>query len=325
MLPNVARIARLGTTFFIIVLAACTTGNAPGEPTPTPLLPTARPTVTPRPTPTRMAATLPPPAQPVATPTPIVHIVQPNDTLLGIANRYGVSLADLLAANAGVEPTRLQIGQQILIPPPNTGRATTNDVALLPSPTPLPFEIRGLNSARTPAGSLDILGEVFNPGPSALINVKLLVSLQDASGAPLQNAVVSTLLNVIPPNQASPFRVLFTEPPTDYAQFTVRPLRGEAAEVNRFVVPLRVVRVEGRPEGTLFRVNGELTNASNTTPNAVNLLVTIYDAERRVIGYRYIALSAAPLAPGANLPFDVSLTSLTDAIASFTVYAEGKR
>ncbi len=272
-----------------------------------------------------MAATLPPPAQPVATPTPIVHIVQPNDTLLGIANRYGVSLADLLAANAGVEPTRLQIGQQILIPPPNAGRATSNDVALLPSPTPLPFEIRGLNSARTPAGSLDILGEVFNPGPSALINVKLLISLQDASGAPLQNAIVSTLLNVIPPNQASPFRVLFTDPPMDYAQFTVRPLRGEAAEGNRLVVPLRVVRVEGRPEGTQFRVNGELTNASNITPSTVNLLVTIYDAERRVIGYRYIALSTAPLAPGASLPFDVSLTSLSDAIASFTVYAEGKR
>ncbi|MCS7088216.1 MAG: FxLYD domain-containing protein [Thermoflexales bacterium] len=308
-----------------LVLSGCAASSAPNEPTSTPPLPTARPTVTPRPTPTRMAATLPPPAQPVATPTPVVHIVQPNETLLGIANRYGVSLADLLAANAGVEPTRLQIGQRIVIPPPGAGRVRTGDAALLPSPTPLPYEIRGLNSTRTPAGSLDILGEVFNPGPSAMNNVKVLVSLQDAAGNPLQNAIVSTMLAVIPPNQASPFRVLFTDPPPNYAQFTVRPMRGEAAEAARSVVPLRVVRVEGRPEGARFRVNGELTNASNETPSAVNLLVTVYDAERRVVGYRYIALSSAPLPPGASLPFDASLTALTSQIASFAVYAEGVR
>ncbi len=36
-------------------------------------------------------------------PTPFAHVVKKDDTLLGIAIRYGISLEDLLAANPGIE------------------------------------------------------------------------------------------------------------------------------------------------------------------------------------------------------------------------------
>ena len=46
----------------------------------------------------------------------VVYAVKPNDTLWGIASRYGLFVNDLLAANPGVDPQRLRIGQTLRIP-----------------------------------------------------------------------------------------------------------------------------------------------------------------------------------------------------------------
>jgi len=307
-----------------LTLTACANNAANTTPTVTPTasLPTPRPTLTPRPTPTLGAATPPPPSQPVVTPTPIIYVVQSGDTLIPIANKFGVSVADLIAANGNLDATKLQIGQQLVIPQPKPEDVPA-DGLLMPSPTPMPYQIRALNYVRTPAGSLDVLGEVFNPGPSGLGNVKVLVTLQDGGGAALQNEVAVIALDMVPPNQTSPFRVLFTDPPQAYAQFNVQPLRGEPSDPNAAIVPLQITNADGKPDGVQFRVTGEVNNATADTPRQVRLLITIYDADRRVVGYRYYILSDQPLAPNTPLPFDVRLTTLTANVASFAVYAEG--
>lgn len=279
--------------------------------------------MTPRATPTLAAATPPPPSQPIVTPTPVVYVVQAGDTLIPIANKFGVSVADLVAANGNLDATRLQIGQELVIP--QASQSVPADGSLLASPTPVPFEVRGLNFVQSPAGSLDVLGEVFNPGPTGMGNVKVLITLQDNAGNPLQNAVAVIALDAVPANQTSPFRVLFTDPPPTYAQLNITPLRSEAIDPNALVIPLNVSNVNGRPEGPQFRITGDVTNATAETPNKVRLLVTIYDADRRVVGYRYFVLTETPLIPNAPLPFDVSLTTATPNVASFAVYAEGLR
>jgi LysM repeat protein len=66
----------------------------------------------------------------------IVHIVESGDTLLGIANRYGVSVDELLALNGLERTTILTIGQNIVIafltPTPTLAPSDT------PSPTRMP-------------------------------------------------------------------------------------------------------------------------------------------------------------------------------------------
>lgn len=66
------------------------------------------------------------PAGPGSTPTPAVtpttssvrkYAVEPGDTLLGIAVRWGVTVGDLTAANGITENTLLQLGQELVIPP----------------------------------------------------------------------------------------------------------------------------------------------------------------------------------------------------------------
>ena len=55
-----------------------------------------------------------------AVPTPIVtrviHVVQVGETLGEIAERYGVSLDDLIAANDITNPDIIEVGTQLLIP-----------------------------------------------------------------------------------------------------------------------------------------------------------------------------------------------------------------
>jgi len=60
-------------------------------------------------------------AQPASaqTPTPAsgpAYIIQPGDTLSSIANRFSVSLNDLMSANNITDPNTIQAGQQLIIP-----------------------------------------------------------------------------------------------------------------------------------------------------------------------------------------------------------------
>lgn len=72
-----------------------------------------------------LAPTASPAPTPLPTATPARYTVQPGDSLTRLAVRYGVSVADLAAANGLPVDARLQIGQTLQLPP----RAAT-------SPTP---------------------------------------------------------------------------------------------------------------------------------------------------------------------------------------------
>ncbi len=52
-----------------------------------------------------------------ATPAAERYTIQPGDTLGAIAAQHGVSVDDLITANPGIDPQRLQIGAEIVIPP----------------------------------------------------------------------------------------------------------------------------------------------------------------------------------------------------------------
>lgn len=67
-----------------------------------------------------------------ATPTPIIYTVQQGDTPDRIAERYGVETEALLEANPGLDPQRMQVGDEIRIPSDADVPAPT----ATPTPTP---------------------------------------------------------------------------------------------------------------------------------------------------------------------------------------------
>lgn len=96
--------------------------------------PTATRTSTPTETPT---ASLTPTVTPMpVTPTrsgPITYMVQQGDLLGSIAQKYGVTIAAIMAANPSLtDPSQIFVGQKLVIPAPG----------IMPSPTALPTGLK---------------------------------------------------------------------------------------------------------------------------------------------------------------------------------------
>lgn len=72
---------------------------------------------------------------------PSTYLVQAGDTLGAIADRFGVSLSDLMTANGLTNQDFIQVGQQLVIPANDTSLPTPTFTAMpIPTDTPLPFD-----------------------------------------------------------------------------------------------------------------------------------------------------------------------------------------
>jgi LysM repeat protein len=85
-------------------------------------MPPAVTNVAPAPSTTTLAPT--PPSE-----TPTEYTIAPGDNFSSLAKKFHITTKALVDANPGVEPTRLQIGQKIHIPPPPPAAVTGNGTA----------------------------------------------------------------------------------------------------------------------------------------------------------------------------------------------------
>lgn len=285
-----------------------TPAPAVSTPTATPVvlrLPTATPVYTPTPS-----------------PTPAIYRVQPGDTLYGIALRFGVSVAALQEANGITDPNRLQVGQELIIPPP--GPAGEGASPRLPTPTPMALLIPTLRCTASALGSLGCIGEVINPQPHPLINVQIQITLRDGEGREIGSGIAGTALDVLPSQGRSPFALVFNAVPAGYARADARAVRAESVqEPGSLYGPVEVLRTEDREEGADRVVRGEVRNADQQPLRRINVVVAFYDAQDRLLGYRQVVFAEAPTAPGAAQAFEVRFPARE--VKTFRVLAEGQR
>lgn len=97
-------------------------------------LPTLTPTVTHVRSPTR--APTPTPLIPTATPAPVIHLVRSKEVLGIIAQIYGVTVEDIMAANNIKDANLVVEGQELLIPSPERTPIFTPTLAPPATPTP---------------------------------------------------------------------------------------------------------------------------------------------------------------------------------------------
>ena len=300
-------------------------------PTPTPAslavslaTPTVLPTLVPQ------ALTPAPTNTPAPTATPTVHIVQPGDTLLGIALQYGVSLEELYQVNGVLKPELLQIGQSIVIPVPGSvGKpAGNNSIAVIaPTQPPLPVKVEHAARYQTPVGSLWVLGEVFNSTDQPIENVQVRVALLNAAGQEVASDTPFLALEAVPPGGRAPFSMLFSTPPNDAIDFQAYVVRADQAySYESRYIPLQVSDVVTRQVGSQYGVSGKVSNPGAANASRALVVITLYDDQGNVTGFRQFALPDDQLVAGGSTTFDVLVSPdpSVPAVAHSTVVAESR-
>lgn len=253
----------------------------------------------------------------------MTYVVKKGDTLGGIAYSYGISVDALQAANPKAQPAFLSIGQVLTIP------VTVESVAPgsvgVASPTPLPLTLPG-GPACYPmvTGALYCFVEARNPVAASLQNVAVQIALIGPKGETLASQPAYSALEVIPPGGAAPLAALFAAAPPGMVAPVAQVLSAEAADGATRYFALEIPASNGTPQpGASLRVTGQVRNPSATAAAQAKLVLTLYDKEGKILGYRQEAL-AGGLAAGATQDFSISAASLGGEIDHYVIVAEGK-
>ena len=294
-------------------------------PTPEPLEPFSPP---PSPTPILTATPAPftpaPTATMTATPEPTIYLVAPGDTLAGIAEQYGVTVAALQEENNILDPRTLQQGHQLVIPyrVSDGGGAEGGR----PTPTPIPFAHQKIHFSFTPLGGLWVLGEVENTSAFTLEQVQIGVRLLDADENVLAEEQGFVLLNLVNPGGVAPFAILFKKAPKEFASYLIFPLGGVPAYEGGYYRDLVVedVTFEGELHSS-YSVTGTVRNAGQDESIEVQVILTAYDSLDRIIAARTVAPEHNVIAADGATTFEAILVPLGGPVERIHAVAQGRR
>ena len=310
---------------FGLVLGVSGCGYIVGLKTPTPVL-TVSPTTAAL---VRRATATPKPATPIPTPTftpsptPIIHVIQKGDTLLGIANKYGITVEALQETNGIVDPRRLQLGQELIVPQDDFARTGGPPT---PTPTPVDYAIENVGFYRTSVGSLWFLGEVHNTTTAPIEQVQVLVILQAEDYTELGRSSAFTVLDFIDSECRSPFAVLFEHPPEQFDRYQVVALAGvTTTHPGKRYEGVIALDYTGQPQGDTLAIGGTIKNDGNAAAEAITVVATGYDTNNRVVAVRAADCPLSQLRTDESAPFRMNLLSSGDPIVSYTVQVQAYR
>ena len=302
-----------------LLVAGCASNSETPRPAALPEL-TAYSTRTPGPpSPAAATVTQPPILTPTATSTPQTYQVVRNDTLTGIARRFGISLEALQAANPGVSATALRVGQSLSIP------AVTQGTTAVDLSTPVPLEIS--TGACLPSGTGTVcFVPVHNPSADALEDISLNVTLFDAQGQALASQAAVLPLNILGPDQVLPASVFFegqmSRAPAEGQLLTA--IRLASGDVRYLPATLQNLLVSTAWNGLSANVQGWVTLPEGSKPAASLWVVAVaYDASNQIAGYRRWEWSGK-LQPGTSQPFTMAVYSLGPSINHVDVQVEAR-
>jgi LysM repeat protein len=231
----------------------------------------------------------PAPVTPAPTATPFLHTITNDDTLLGIAFKYGISLEQLEAANPGVDPHFLTVGKTLVIP------IEGEDPAFQATPTPVGVNTASPTCYPTAEGGAWCFLLVNNPMPQAVENLSALISLYSRTGEPLVAKEAIAPLNRLASDAAIPLAAYFEPPlPGEFiAQAQLLSAITIADSDNRYLPASAQMEVqEISPDGLQAHLEGTIitgtfeTTATQHLPQVAWAAAVAYDSAGNVVGMR---------------------------------------
>ncbi|RJP54712.1 MAG: LysM peptidoglycan-binding domain-containing protein [Anaerolineaceae bacterium] len=252
------------------------------------------------------------------TSTPFTYIIQAGDTMGALAQKFGVSLDALIAANPSISPNVMPVGAILLIPSDQnnpTGEAT---------PTPVPFVISQIDCHPTLDNGMWCFALARNDSDSALENLSARISLLSADGGVVAAQDALPPLNVIPPHASLPLTAFFPPPAPLGARPRAQILSATslAPDDTRYLpAALGTPLIEIAADGRTARVRGEVALPANAAAaQTVWVAAVAYDEMGRVVGFR--RWEGSGLQPGASLPFQLTVASLGSRVTRVEVFVE---
>ena len=311
------RRALLLFSFFFLWISACSSQTTASTPQPVDLIPFAAPTQIPQTSQTPEG--LVPLTTPLPSPTPFIYQVQSGDTLSGIAEKFGVSLEALLAANPEVNANVMSVGTTLKIPsdPANPSGE--------PTPTPAPFTVKQIECYPTANGGMWCFVLAHNDFSEFMENVSMQVSLVDANGAALDSQTALLPLNILPPNASLPVAAYFPDAPAGAKPqvqiLTAIKLLPNDARYLPAVVGNTLVQVNAG--GHSAQVSGQVLLHGERDASQVWVTGTAYDEAGGVVGVRRWE-SEKGIEGGGNLPFEFMISSIGGKIARVEFAVEAR-
>jgi LysM repeat protein len=293
----------------VLGLVACTPTSTSPTPKPFDLRPysSATPWVTP--TPPQVLVVTPQPGQPTA--TPFLYTIAAGDTLSQIAEKYRVSLDDLVSQNPNVDPSALPVGQTLKIP------GHPEEIPVSASPTPEPLNVEQVGCHRVADGGLWCFVLIRNEFSELIEDVSAEVWLIGPEGQQLSSQMAVLPLDILPPGQALPLAAYFApgipEDATPQVQLltAVRLLPDQAR-----YLPARIE--DALAQVTWSGLMADLTGRVLLPPDApsassVWVAAVAYDPQGNVVGLRRWS-SGSGMEPGKSLGFSFTISAVSGRI-----------
>lgn len=256
------------------------------------------------------------------TPTPFIYTVVANDTLIGIAARFNITLELLIATNPGLDPSFLSVGTELIIPPGEAGAA-----GILPTPTPLNVITNLPVCYGTAAGGLWCFFPIENDSDTALENLAGVVTLTTNSGELAATQETAALLNRLPAGGVIPLVVYFDPPVPAWERVTGQVISAIAVPPNdgRYLsVEVVNVEIDIQADGIAASVNGVLQLEADSPAAGILWVVAVaYDENGLPVGIRRWE-STAGMGAGEIADFAFVIYSVGGAIDRVELIVEAR-
>jgi LysM repeat protein len=207
-----------------------------------------------------------------------------EDTMLGLAFRYGVKLEDLKAANPGVDPNAMSVGMQLVIP---IGGEIPE---VLPTPTAMPVEAKQPRCYQAGDGGAWCVLALRNETETSLENLSAWIGLYTPQGENIASQVMYAPMNILQPGRTIPLMAYFAPPfPDEYeARSEVISALAVPPDDTRYLdLEVKTGKVEINPDGRQAVISGDVMLTSDVpTPSQVWVLAVAYDANGDIVGAR---------------------------------------